>query len=273
MIVFQLKTSEWESTNIKDLYFAGVLMHVRDYKDKQSGFIHGFRYNIKSMYHQFEQKYYGQEWPHRVLEASSEILTDAIIKRVNQSSSLWQQTGFISDLVVVSNSEGTAKYYEDVPADYIHDFEFGQQNHYYILTLEFGLDLINKSPDPFAVSRIHKDDVDNAKLSSGIHPIVRRYCGSTLISEHHIIEDVASEWVESVHIKPLLDSMNTQLSIKEKPLGGYLLEAGLVSLDQLEDSLKTQKTTGEQLGDILVSKGIVNQTTVDYVMTKIVPIE
>lgn len=49
-------TSEWESVNVHGLCFAGVLMYMRDFKKKQSEFIHGFCYNIKT-YSLFELKY------------------------------------------------------------------------------------------------------------------------------------------------------------------------------------------------------------------------
>lgn len=209
---FPAQTSEWESTNVKDLYFVGVLSHMRDYKKKQSGFIHGFRYNIRALHYILERKYHNQELPYQLIDPTPENLTKAIIRRVNISSGLWQQTGFLCDLIVIPKDNKAVRYYEDLPTDYVHDSELGQHEHYYIVTLEFGLDIIYASPDPFAVERIHKDDVDRAALSSGIHPIIRRFCGNTLVAEHHVIEDVASEWLEDVHIKPLLEFLHNQLN-------------------------------------------------------------
>ena len=43
---FPAQTPEWESVNVPDLYFAGTLMQVRDFKRSTGGFIHGFRYGI-----------------------------------------------------------------------------------------------------------------------------------------------------------------------------------------------------------------------------------
>lgn len=209
---FPAQTSEWESTNIKNLYFVGVLMHMRDYKKKQSGFIHGFRYNIRALHYILEYKYYQQEIPCRHIAPMPRALTDAIITRMNQTSGLWQQAGFLCDLVVIPQDGSAARYYEDLPADYVHDSNLGQHDDYYVITLEFGLDIIFASPEPLAVERIHKDDVDRAALSSGIHPIVRRYCGNTLVAEHHVIEDIASEWQENVHVNPLLAFLQRQLS-------------------------------------------------------------
>lgn len=209
---FPAQTSEWESINVKDLYFAGILSHMRDFKKKQSGFIHGFRYNIRALHQILERKYQNQELPHQLIEPTPESLAEVILKRANQSSGLWQQTGFLCDLIVIPNGREAVSYYQDLPTDYVHDSDLGQHDHYYTITLEFGLDVIFASPDPLAVERIHKDDVERAALSSGIHPIIRRFCGNTLIAEHHVIEDIASEWLEEVHIKPLLEFLRYQLS-------------------------------------------------------------
>ncbi|SRR5579883_470575 len=207
---FPAQTSEWESTNIKDLYFIGSLMHMRDYKKKQSGFIHGFRYNIHALHHILECKYHNQDLPYQLIDCTPQSLTEAIIKRVNRSSGLWQQTGFLCDLIVISKNGKVARYYEDIPTNYVHDSELGQQQDYYIVTLEFGLDIIYASPDTFAVERIRKDDVERSALSTFIHPIIRHFSKETLLAEHHIIEDLAGEWLEDIHVKPLLEFFHDQ---------------------------------------------------------------
>src|SRR5215813_530288 len=96
---FPEQTSEWESTNIPDLYFAGTLMQVRDYKKSTCGFIHGFRYGVRALHRILERKYYGNEWPHRDLKTDARELMEAVIARVNRSSALWQQFGFLCDMI------------------------------------------------------------------------------------------------------------------------------------------------------------------------------
>jgi thioredoxin reductase len=209
---FPAQTSEWESTNIQDLYFAGTLMHMRDYKKKQSGFIHGFRYNLNVLYKFLEQKYHNKKFPSFTLVANQEHLVEAILRRVNISSALWQQTGFICDLVIVSDDNKSAEYYEDIPVDYVHESEFGKQEDYYTVTLEFGLNVFNTSVDPFAIERVHKDNTSAADESAFIHPIIRRFSRGKLVAEHHVIEDIASEWLEDVHIQPLLAFFTQQMS-------------------------------------------------------------
>jgi thioredoxin reductase len=267
---FPRQTSAWESTNVKDLYFAGTLMHMRDFKKKASGFIHGFRYNIRALHHLFEQKYHQQAWPSRLMEPTSESLTEAIIQRVNRSSALWQQTGFLCDLIVIPKQGEAARYYEDMPADYIQDSEFGQYGHYYTISLEFGYEILKDSPDPFAIVRVHKDDADNAAQSPSLHPIVRRYCGSTLVAEHHLIEDIASEWCDTVHIEPLKMFLHEQLTRKAKRIGTYLLEAGLVTSEQLQEALDEQTRIAMPLGKLLASRGWVSQQTIEFMMEKVI---
>jgi thioredoxin reductase len=209
---FPSQTSEWESTNVKNLYFAGVLMHMRDYKKKQSGFIHGFRYNIRALYEILEYKYYSQQLPYESVECSSISLAEKIIQRVNQSSGLWQQTGFLCDVITVSNHGRSAQYYQDMPTDYVHDSHLSKNKSYYIITLEFGLDIILASHDVFALERIHKDDIERANMSAFIHPIIRHFSGNQLVAEHHVVEDVMSEWLEDVHIQPLVKFFQNQLT-------------------------------------------------------------
>ncbi|MEP7336394.1 MAG: NAD(P)-binding domain-containing protein [Acidobacteriota bacterium] len=214
---FPSLTSEWESSNVPDLYFAGGLMQMRDFKKKQSGFIHGFRYNIGTLFNLLGRKHHNLKWPGREIARTPEAIKQAIIERVNVSSALWQQTGFIGDIVLFSRDGETAQYYEDVALDYAHDSEFGRSERYYTVTLEFGQDIINASPDVFAVERIHKDDTNRAELSSGIHPIIRGYERGRKISEFHIIEDIASEWKEQVHCEPLLEFLRGELQGFSQP--------------------------------------------------------
>ncbi len=104
------QTSEWESTNVKDLYFVGTLMQVRDFKKTTSGFIHGFRYNIRALHRMFELKYHDREWPSRSIMATPEDVLESIIKRVIISSAIWQQFGFICDLIMVPEHGSEAIY-------------------------------------------------------------------------------------------------------------------------------------------------------------------
>src|SRR6266508_4869257 len=89
-------TSAWESANVKDMYFVGTLTQARDFKKTASGFIHGYRYNARTLHLMLEQKYHGNPLPSYPVRSTPQGLVDTIIKRVNKSSALWQQFGFLA---------------------------------------------------------------------------------------------------------------------------------------------------------------------------------
>ncbi len=216
---FPAQTPGFESINVKDLFFVGTIMQERDFKKKQSGFVHGFRHNIESFCRLLDQRYHGVPWPSQELKPEPAVLAAAVLARANRSPGLWQQTGFLGD-VIVRTAEGSYRYYQDVPTQFIKDSDFGGQEDYYVVTLEFGLEIINASPDALAVARIHKDDIANAALSTGIHPIIRRYCKGNLLAEHHVVEDIIPEWDDvRTHVAPLVQFFAKQL-VREDSAGG-----------------------------------------------------
>ncbi|MEM7086878.1 MAG: NAD(P)-binding domain-containing protein [Bacteroidota bacterium] len=210
---FPSQNSSWESTNVDRLYFAGTVTQMRDYKKSTSGFIHGFRYNSKCLYHILNKKINDQLWDSDPREAiSSEAIGNKIIANVNRASSIWQQFGFIGHAVAI-NEDGTFTYYYDVPVHYLHDnfMEFGSK--YFVITLEYGDEIFKKATNVFAVERVHKDDSDNAHLSAFLHPVIREYKAANLVSTHHIIEDFESKWdEEEVHKAPLINYLEHQLA-------------------------------------------------------------
>lgn len=205
------QTSEWESVNVPDLYFAGTLMQMRDYKKKQSGFIHGFRYNIKMLHEILQHKYSASPMPRRTIPSDPDLVAAEVIRRVNTTSALWQQNGFMCDLMVVNRERGEVDYYDELTLDYVRD-KFHNERQYYTITLEFGQERIDAAPDIFRIERPRRDDVANAALSTGLHPILRHYHRGQLVSTHHVIEDFLSEWKEEVHVKPLVEFMSSEFT-------------------------------------------------------------
>ena len=198
---FPKQTSEWESSNIKDMYFAGTLMQMRDFKKYMSGFIHGFRYNIEALSKILAWKNDQQPLPSYSIKSTSESVAQAILTRVNVTSALWQQPGFICDTIVINQIDNQATYYEDLPVDYVHEKMMSEETNYFLITLEYGHQEV---ADPFNVERIERTSKHQASLSTFLHPIIRQYKNYQLISEHHILEDLAAEWVEDEHKLPLI---------------------------------------------------------------------
>ena len=142
------------------------------------------------------------------------------MKHVNQTSALWQQTGYLCDVITLDFQNDKAAYYESMPVDFVKESFLQKDQHALLITLEFGQERIDEYPDVFAIPRVHKDDYKNAHLSTGIHPIVRLCKGDKIIDTHHLIEDFDSIWCEEVHTKHLkqflCDMIKVNTSAKEK---------------------------------------------------------
>lgn len=199
---FPAMTSEWESTRIPDMYFAGTLMQMRDFDRTNSNVVHGFRFNIKALSQILEQKYHDKPLPYHTLPVQPQAIVEKVIDRVSTSAGLFLQQGFLCDLIVISKSNQTAHYYEGLPVDYVRDRARGigkadqdlaESDQYYTITMEFG----QIEGDPFSVQR--EKDQDKAYLSAHLHPVVRRFSQNSLLYEQHITEHLENDWRPNQH--------------------------------------------------------------------------
>ena len=70
--------------------------------------------------------------------------------------------------------------------------------------------------------------------------------------------------------KRLNSAAVSQESQTAKPLGAYLVEAGLLTPGQVEVALNDQKVADMRFGEVLATRGWVKQQTIDYLMEKVV---
>jgi len=205
---FPDQTSMWESVNVPDLFFVGTLMQVRDYKKTTSSFIHGFRYNVRTLHRLIERRDFGKGLPNRPVPATVEGLADAALERLNRSSALWQQFGFLADAAVVPAGGGEARWFEELPVDWVREggLELSPGDQCYLVTLEFGPNQV----DPFRIERA--PDPGRAGDSAFLHPVVRRLDGERDAASIHLLEHLYGEWHdEELHRRPLLDFLADQL--------------------------------------------------------------
>jgi thioredoxin reductase len=210
---FPAQTPEWESVNVPDLYFVGTLMQVRDFKKSTSGFIHGFRYGVRALHRMLDWKYHRVPLPHRRLAATPAALMEAAIARVNRTSALWQLFGFLADVVVVDRAGANARYYEELPLDYVHQSELAAAGNYFTVSLEYGPNHDQHDPFDIRIGRIGQADVDHTGESRYLHPVVRHYRRGVLAAEHHVTENLENEWTGAVHREPLQAFFERELSI------------------------------------------------------------
>jgi thioredoxin reductase len=206
---FPEQTARWESVDVPDLFFAGTLMQQRDYRKSTSGFIHGFRYCVRSLFNILQSRYGDRAWPARTLAKTPEALMQAIIERVNRTSALWQQFEFLGDLICFD--ESNACYQEELPVEYIHEVNAAQAQDYYVVTLEYGPDHAAVDPFDIRIGRVAQDDAANAKDAQYLHPVIRRFFQGRLLAEHHVAENLENEWNGPSHTGPLQDFLAEQL--------------------------------------------------------------
>ncbi|HEV7964607.1 MAG TPA: NAD(P)-binding domain-containing protein [Actinoplanes sp.] len=199
---FPAQTAEWESPNVPGLFFAGTISQVRDFKKSTSGFIHGFRYAVRALHKILERRYAETPWPAAKVDATPESITDAIISRVNRTSGLWQQFGFLADVVTVAGAD--ARYHDEVPVDYFAAAGLGAAEHAFVITLEYGPEHDQVDPFDITVSRVAQDTVGQAHDAAYLHPVVRYHRGGEVVATHHLAENLENRWDRpDVHVAPL----------------------------------------------------------------------
>lgn len=189
---------EFESINIPGLYFAGTITHALDYRKTTSGFIHGFRYNVRALAQILADRQHAEPLHYMSLDADPGCLAETALARVNRSAALWQQPGFFGDCLVCEGD--SVRHYQDLPVAYIERYCARSNLEHFVVTLEYGGEI---EGDPFCVERIHRLDVERARRSQFLHPIVRHYKDGECVAEHHVIEDLEGVWVEAEHRQPL----------------------------------------------------------------------
>ena len=186
---FPALTAEWESVNVPDLYFAGTLTQSRDFKKYTSAFIHGFRYGVRALARMLEQKYHGTPWPHR--DVSPDGIADAVLARINRTSALFQQFGFLCDVITPDG-----RYFEEMPLDYVPFADC------FTVSLEYGAG--HDAIDPFDVDAGRAWEADTSHDDRYLHPVIRRRRDHQVVATQRLPEDICNDWTdEKTYREPL----------------------------------------------------------------------
>ncbi len=197
---FPVVTTEWESSNQPNMFFAGNLMHGLDHEKTFSGFIHGFRYNVVALESVFGLKFHDAGWPHEAnVSLEPAAFADAILERVDKVSSMYQQPGFIGDVITVDNDGKTGTWYHDVPMAHVAENGWLDADEYWTLVLDYGR---IKHSDPFNIQRFPFSK--GGEDSTFLHPILCRYKNGQLVSRHEVSQDLENLWIGDRFRAPLL---------------------------------------------------------------------
>jgi thioredoxin reductase len=198
-------TAEWESVNVPGLYFAGTLTQSRDFKKHTSAFIHGFRYGIRALVRILDQKYHGIHWPYRALPPDS--LADAVLARINRTSALFQQFGFLCDVITPDGH-----YHEEMPLDYVPFADC------FTISLEYGGG--HDAIDPFDVRAGRQWEADKTHDDRYLHPVIRWRRNHEVVATLRLPEDICNDWTdEKAYRKPLRAFIGERVPMARVPEG------------------------------------------------------
>jgi hypothetical protein len=171
---YPVLNTTWEST-VPDLYFIGTNMAARD-KKSASGFIHGFRYNVRTLFRLLEEKNHGVALPSDSYaltdEADLQALGAALVKRLSTTSALYQLFGTLCDVLVLE--DGKAQLFYELPVEYVLTEPRFADKKMIIFTLELGFDNFENG---FADSLnfIRRNDPERPGSAAFLHPMFRLY--------------------------------------------------------------------------------------------------
>jgi thioredoxin reductase len=184
---FAVLSSLWESS-VPDLFFIGAAMANNDRKTT-SGFIHGFRYNIRTLFHHFQQRYHHIPLPTKTFALATvtelEALVAEIVTRISTTSALFQMFGVLGDVLLFE--AGAVRWFAELPLRHVlQQSEFTANKDIVTITLELGFDSFFPK-DTDALTFIHPNDPGGeGECTAFIHPVFRHYRDGQLIKEVHL---------------------------------------------------------------------------------------
>jgi hypothetical protein len=160
--------------------------------DGSGGFIHGFRYLIKSFINlNYNIPFECREFNFSTMDDIN-ILTEHIIHRINTSSGLYQMFGYLSDIFYYNTNDRKIFYFENIPIN-THSPKKSENTIFFEITLDYG----NKITDINHIGR-KVSMIGTESKSTLIHPILKIYNSYPiyLIDVIHFDEDLFAEFTD-----------------------------------------------------------------------------
>ncbi|MGG2017588.1 NAD(P)-binding domain-containing protein [Bacillus sp. S10(2024)] len=191
----------FESTEVENLYFAGVQTHGLDYKSTStSGFIHGFRYNSKILAHHLTEKLGIAETRTKPVEG---CIVELILDELNNSGELWLQPALVG--LLLQNKNGQWKEMGHRTSHEFEGMEVEEGEVFVFVTLEYGD--IHKFQETLNIPRVPGD----ASQSVHIHPVIRVKTEGD-IQENHLEEHLESRFDKEKYV-PFIKGIINQIEV------------------------------------------------------------
>ncbi len=180
----------YESENIKNLYFIGSLMHSLDYKKSSGGFIHGFRYLIEIF---VKINYNITENIYKINFNSYNdcaFITELIMDRLTNSSELYQMFGVIVDKFYYDIEKKEITYFKNITPS-ITNINYSY-NIQIILSLEYG----ETYTEYISKLSIKHSSIGNESSARLLHPVLTVIKDNNIIDIMHLDEELLTEFTK-----------------------------------------------------------------------------
>eukprot|EP01083_Nonionella_stella_P069693 185968_1 len=232
--------NKYGAKRIKNMYVLGDLMHSVDWKKAAGGFIHGYRYVIKALFHQAVEKSYDNT----KIRIGVEDITTQLMIRMNTASSYYQMFSVMHDVVVVRKSKDDnesmyAEYYYDLLVSQLNTLRDVEDECSAVITMTFDYrdEFVGHDMVLYDGERVVQD-YRKAKDANFLHPVLRYYSCKVLqnrndnsyqdyiasrfkISERHVIEDFLTLWDDTKYHVEWLAKWITRVTEKEQTIWQY----------------------------------------------------
>ncbi|KAJ6658881.1 hypothetical protein lerEdw1_019517 [Lerista edwardsae] len=218
---YPLIKPSYEAKATRGFFVLGTASHSVDFRKSAGGFIHGFRYTARAVHRLLEVRHHDVPWPCSVYPIMQ--LTNAIVKRVNEASGLYQMFSVLADVILLKENATAFEYLEEYPVGVLQDLEWRTgrkvQEGLFVILMEYGKNFSGADKDVFYYNRA-VGEPQHAWQSNFLHPVIYYYKRLPTEREmrlsppdwplprpdaiHHIVEDFLTDWTApNAHILPL----------------------------------------------------------------------
>ncbi|CAB9500673.1 FAD-dependent oxidoreductase domain-containing protein 2 [Seminavis robusta] len=187
-------TNEWYAdVDNSNVHYLGWLMHERDFQRGAGGFLSGYRYLVRNLFHHVHEADHGVPYPHHEQLTVEQVVEKAIARIQTADDLIILQDGVvIRDVIVLPDGSEVSdnplyEYHEGVTYHF-HEEQFG---HRRLVHLFFAWG-DSRSADKVFDSHHHFSD-SNGLVNGFLHPVVEVQTADGPL-QRHVVEDLFMEW-------------------------------------------------------------------------------
>jgi len=172
-------------------------MGGRGYKKTTTGFIHGFRYCVRSQLNAVLHREFGKALPTDKVNNDIDSIAKHIVHRVNRNAAGYQMFAVLIDYLILNPTADTLDFVYEVHTDHAKDIV--KDVPYIEVMLQYG-DRGNTPGFRFE----QQSTPEKPELSWALHPVLRLYYNGKLLRRLHMLETAELNWdIAKYHVEPL----------------------------------------------------------------------